>query len=74
MFDKSRIPTFYELTEAEQNEVRQRFKGLKRKQKSRSLSAEIDDEYFVEFLSKALLQARTVRAYGKRRSHNCRRL
>lgn len=58
MFDKRRIPTFYELTEAEQNEVRQRFKDLKRRQKQRSLSAEIDDEYFVEFLSKVLLQGR----------------
>lgn len=58
MFDKGKIPTFYELTEAEQNEVRQRFKSLKKKQNRRSLSAEIDDEYFVEFLSKALLQER----------------
>lgn len=45
MFDKGKIPTFYELTEAEQNEVRQRFKSLKKKQNRRSLSAEIDDEY-----------------------------
>lgn len=58
MFDKGKIPTFYELTEAEQNEVRQRFKSLKRKQKSRSLSAEIDDEYFVEFLSRSVIQRR----------------
>lgn len=58
MFDKSRIPTFYELTEAEQNEVRKRFKGLKRKQKRRSLSAEINDEYFVEFLSRSIIQRR----------------
>lgn len=58
MFDKSKIPTFYELTEAEQNEVRKKFKSLKHRQKRRSLSAEIDDEYFVEFLSRVLLQGR----------------
>lgn len=58
MFDKGKIPTFYELTKAEQNEVRQRFKSLKKKQKRRSLSAEIDDEYFVEFLSKSIMQRR----------------
>lgn len=58
MFDKGKIPTFYELTEAEQNEVRGRFKSLKRRQKSRSLSAEIDDEYFVEFLSRSIIQRR----------------
>lgn len=58
MFDKRRIPTFYELTEEEQHEVRLRFKSLKRRQKSRSLSAEIDDEYFVEFLSRSIIQRR----------------
>ncbi|SFB88206.1 hypothetical protein SAMN02745150_01171 [Brevinema andersonii] len=63
MFDKSRIPTFYELTEQEQNEVRERFKRLKGKQKRRALVSGLEDEYSVELLSKSLF----IKRAGKKK-------